>query len=349
VGRTDRGKIRRDAAMTDWIKTAARWLNDSAPQGILITDTELNIRGWNRWLEIHSHRPATEMLGRNLLDVYPELVERRIVRYYQGALAGQVQVLSTRFHRYLLPLPTDLNHGLEAMLQRVHIAPLVEDDRVIGTLTEIADVTERVLRERELWNREQWLHTMLQSIGDAVMGTDDQGAVALMNPVAEELTAWTEGEALGQPLEEVFHIVTRRTGEPVESPVTRVLREGVIVGLADDTTLIARDGTKRSIADSGAPMRDREGNIIGTVMVFRDITEKVRAQEALKEKVEEVEKLNWLFVDREGRMINLKREINSLLEKLGQPPKYESPAQVDELRKRFAERIERKPDIPTSD
>ena len=135
------------------------------------------------------------------------------------------------------------------------------------------EATEHKRAEEALRKSEQYLFITLKSIGDAVIATDAKGLVTLMNPVAEDLTGWDEAESAGRPLEDVFNIINEQTGERVENPVVMVLREGVIVGLANDTVLIARDGTERLIADSGAPIRDEEGNIIGTVMVFRDITE----------------------------------------------------------------------------
>jgi PAS domain S-box-containing protein len=140
---------------------------------------------------------------------------------------------------------------------------------------------ERKQVEEELRESEQWLSTTLRSIGDAVIATDDKGRVTLMNPIAEDLTGRNEVEAVGKPLEDIFNIINEQTGEQPENPVIRVLREGAVVGLANHTLLIAKDGTKRPISDSGAPMKDEAGNIIGTVMVFRDITERKEMQERL--------------------------------------------------------------------
>ncbi|MCZ7648438.1 MAG: PAS domain S-box protein [Planctomycetota bacterium] len=114
---------------------------------------------------------------------------------------------------------------------------------------------------------------VLRSIGDAVVVTDGQGRVELLNGVAEALTGWSDREARGMPLAEVFRIVNERTRQMVESPVERVLREGKVVGLANHTLLIARDGTERPIADSGAPVRSGTGAVSGVVLVFRDQTE----------------------------------------------------------------------------
>src|SRR5262249_40251766 len=121
------------------------------------------------------------------------------------------------------------------------------------------------------------LHTTLTSIGDAVIVTDAEGRVTLMNRVAQAMTGWQDGAA-GRPLDEVFRIVNEQTRRPVEGPVTRVLREGVVVGLANHTALIARDGTEVPIDDSGAPIRNAEGEIIGVVLVFRDVTERRRLE-----------------------------------------------------------------------
>ncbi|MBI4879363.1 MAG: PAS domain-containing protein [Planctomycetes bacterium] len=123
----------------------------------------------------------------------------------------------------------------------------------------------------------------LRSIGDAVIASDSQGRVELLNPVAETLTGWPEAEARGRPLEEVFHIVSEETGRVVENPVAKVLREGVVVGLANHTLLVGRDGKERPIADSGAPIRDQEGATVGVVLVFRDQTAERAAARAQRE------------------------------------------------------------------
>jgi PAS domain S-box-containing protein len=121
---------------------------------------------------------------------------------------------------------------------------------------------------------QHWLSAVLTSIGDAVIATDATGKVVFMNPVAETLCGWTSVDATGRPLGEVFRIVNEHTRDPVESPVDRVLAIGSVVGLANHTVLIARDGVERPIDDSGAPIRDADGEIDGVVLVFRDVTER---------------------------------------------------------------------------
>lgn len=126
--------------------------------------------------------------------------------------------------------------------------------------------------------REQ-LRVTLESIGDAVITTDTDGRLTSINRVAAELTGWNPAEAAGTLVDEVFRIINEATGKPAQNPIARVLREGRVVGLANHTVLIARDGSRRPIDDSAAPILDRSGSIIGTVLVFRDVTETRRAEE----------------------------------------------------------------------
>ena len=127
------------------------WMHDLAAQGIVITDTELRIVEWNHWMEAHTGRHANEVIGRSLLELFSELTERRLDRNYKWALEGQVRVLSQALHGYLIAMPAvSRERGYEQMQQAVRISPLSHDGRVIGTLTIIEDVTERVAREAEL-------------------------------------------------------------------------------------------------------------------------------------------------------------------------------------------------------
>jgi PAS domain S-box-containing protein len=125
------------------------------------------------------------------------------------------------------------------------------------------------------------LDITLKSIGDAVISTDLAGKIARMNPVAETLTGWTLAEAAGRPLPEVFRIINAQTRQPVVDPVAKVLETGYIVGLANHTALIARDGTECQIADSAAPIRNAAGQTRGVVLVFRDVTHEYAAAERL--------------------------------------------------------------------
>ena len=142
--------------------------------------------------------------------------------------------------------------------------------------------------EEALQSSKEWFSTTLMSIGDGVIATDEKAFVTLMNAAAEGLTGWSEKDAIGRPLKDVFNIFNEDTGEPSEVPIDRIIREGLVVGLANHTLLIAKDGTKRSIDDSGAPIRDNKGNIIGTILVFRDVTEKRQLERDLTERLKEL-------------------------------------------------------------
>lgn len=144
------------------------------------------------------------------------------------------------------------------------------------------EIIARLRTEDELRASEENLSVTFNSIGDAVLVTDADGRVTRMNPVAEQLTGWTQ-EAVGFPVADVFRIINLKTREPAPMPVATVLTQGVMHGLANDTVLIARDGSERSIADSCAPIRNRAGGITGAVLVFRDVTEEYAAQTALRD------------------------------------------------------------------
>ena len=138
--------------------------------------------------------------------------------------------------------------------------------------------TEIALKESE-----QRYRTTMMSVGDGVIATNIEGRVEIMNPVAEELTGWKQEEARGKSLEDIFHIINEDTRQTVENPVRRVMREGIVVGLANHSVLIARDGAEHPIADSGAPIRNEKGDITGVVLVFRDQTQERTAQKTLQE------------------------------------------------------------------
>jgi PAS domain S-box-containing protein len=125
---------------------------------------------------------------------------------------------------------------------------------------------------------EERLRVTLASIGDAVLATDERGRITLLNGVAEALTGWREAEAVGRGLEEVLVIINEQSRRPAENPVGRVLREGVIVGLANHTVLVAKDGREIPIDDSAAPIKGTDQRMVGVVMVFRDITERRQAE-----------------------------------------------------------------------
>jgi len=161
------------------------------------------------------------------------------------------------------------------------IATLVALGLLIGIYYLInRELAARQRAAEEIRVQREWFEVTLSSIGDAVIATDTRGCVTFMNKVAETLTGWPLDEANGRDLADVFRIVNEYTREAVESPVTKVLREGTVAGLANHTLLIAKDDTLRAIDDSGAPIRSRDGTLIGVVLVFRDIGQQKRADDA---------------------------------------------------------------------
>jgi PAS domain S-box-containing protein len=160
-------------------------------------------------------------------------------------------------------------------------AVLLARERAERELIAAKEALER--KSAELAEQRESFRVTLSSIGDAVITTDTEGKITFLNPVAETMTGWKSSEAAGQPLEKVFHIIHEQTRQNATNPVARVLRDGAVVGLANHTALIARDGTETPIDDSAAPIRDATGKVSGVVMVFHDVTRQRQAETALRE------------------------------------------------------------------
>lgn len=168
--------------------------------------------------------------------------------------------------------------------------------------------------ERKLKEREQWLIAVLKSIGDAVITTDSNNRVTFMNPVAETLTGWQQEEALGRDGIEVFNIANEETPTRLQNPFSKVLQEGVVIGIPKQTILIAKNGTEIPIDDSVAPIKDEHGNITGAVLVFRDITVAKWEQEEREKLLQLVQQLNT----------NLERQVQERTIRLQQSLGYEA-------------------------
>ncbi|MCD6389921.1 MAG: PAS domain S-box protein, partial [Desulfobulbaceae bacterium] len=135
------------------------------------------------------------------------------------------------------------------------------------------DISRQKALEEELYKEREKALVTLQSIGDAVISTNNQGLVEFLNPVAETLTGWSAKEAKGRPLTEIFHIINEKSREPAQDPVTRCLIEGKIVGLANHTILVSRSGKEFAIENSAAPITTDQGETLGVVLVFKDASE----------------------------------------------------------------------------
>jgi len=153
---------------------------------------------------------------------------------------------------------------------------IVEDDKVVRMWGTQLDITERKQAEQRIKEQEENLRTTLNSIGDGVISTDLAGKIIRMNPIAEELTGWDKKDSLNQPIEKVFRIFNAKTKKELKNPVEKVFEEKRIIGLANHTLLKAKDGKEYQIADSGAPIKDDNGNITGAVLVFRNVTDEYK-------------------------------------------------------------------------
>jgi PAS domain S-box-containing protein len=169
--------------------------------------------------------------------------------------------------------------------------------------------TQRLLQVQEEMNKQlqqanitlqisdEKLAVTLNSIGDGVIAADADGRVSFLNPLAQQLTGWTLKDALGHSVDDIFHIVNQETRKPATVPVKETLAKGTVQGLANHTVLIARDGRECAIADSCAPIRDHSGQVVGAVLVFRDVTEEYAVQRALHDNASLIQTILNTVVD----------------------------------------------------
>jgi len=290
------------------LERAASALKDceSGQRGYLLTGNPSYLRPYEEARsQVQGHLDALRRMPldpgqRGRLAEFQDLARQKLeelaatIRLYQsgdapGALgaveSGKGNTIMERIRR-LVDAMREEETRLLATRQRQAAAAVQEMNRAIvaGMLVFIALLAAfLVLVRRDLLGREraeaearetgERLRTTLASIGDAVLTTDTEGRVTFLNAVAERLTGWASSDAAGRPVEEVFRILNERTGAAVESPVRRVIREGLVVGLANHTVLRTRNGRELPIADSGAPIRDARGRTTGVVLVFRDVSD----------------------------------------------------------------------------
>jgi PAS domain S-box-containing protein len=176
---------------------------------------------------------------------------------------------------------SEIEFGLLILLMAIAIAWITQRCFVSIATVHRRQLEDIRLASQESYAREQWLNTTLRSIGEAVIACDVNGCVSFMNPVAEQLTGWDEASAKGHPLPDIFPIFNEATRAVVENPVDKVRRLGTIVGLANHTFLVSKNGSEICIDDSGAPIRNSSGDMIGVVLVFRDITDRKLSDDAL--------------------------------------------------------------------
>jgi two-component system cell cycle sensor histidine kinase/response regulator CckA len=253
--------------------------------------------------------PLTVATGREAIDaatrLQPALVLMDINLY--GPMDG-IEAATQIRAEYSIPVVYLTSHSDDATLARaMATAPsgyLLKpfEDRELRTAIEVA--LHKHALESRLAERERWFSTTLQSIGDAVIATDRNETITFMNGVAETLTNWRDGAALGKRLDEVLRLVGP-TGAPVESPVRLALQKSFAVALPDDTALLVRGGGQVEVDDSAAPIVDGSGTVLGGVVVFRDVTEK----KVLEKRLAQSERLSSLA----GMAAGMAHEINNPL------------------------------------
>ena len=215
-----------------------------------------------------------EMSSLTPVDIKPEYTDETFRQAVETLIKGENEKLVFEtFHRR----KNGTDYPVEVHLQLNKL----ENKSVFFAI--INDITERKQAEAALRESEERNRTTLYSIGDGVIATDNFGKIKQMNPIAENLTGWKEFEAADKPLEDIFKILNEETRTIVENPVKKVLKEGKIIGLANHTLLISKDGKEVPIADSGAPIKNEKGEIKGVVLVFRDQSKERAAQKAIAE------------------------------------------------------------------
>jgi len=265
---------------------------------LLIDPQQMRFVDFNRTTEEVLGYQHDELVAMGPHDIGPEYQHAQIQSLFQELLEQEdnqgmeLRTLHQKKNGETFPVEVRLS-----VLHQQQATPLI--------IAVARDITERQQAEEQLFAEKERAQVTLHSIGDGVITTDPQGLVEYLNPIAEELTGWRTDEAKGKPLLQIFHIINETTREQVANPVTKCLREDRIIGLANHTLLINRYGDEISIEDSAAPIRNRQGEIIGVVLVFHDVS---KAREMANE-------LSWQAThDPLTGLIN-RREFETRLEK----------------------------------
>ncbi len=251
----------------------SRLLIDSMIQGLAHCEVILGGKGKpydirfikaNPSFEYYMEVPRGYLVGKTLREVMPEVEECWIHRNCEVALTGK----PSSYEAY--------SKVLDKYFFASTYSPKPNQFAII-----MDDITDRKKLEQQVFYEKELFETTLLSVGDGVISTDAEAKVLFMNKVAEQLTGWRADEAKGRPFTEIFKIISGSNREKIPDPVARVLEQGIAVNLLNDTILVARDGVERYIEDSASPVMDREKQITGVVLVFRDCTEKKKEQDKI--------------------------------------------------------------------
>jgi PAS domain S-box-containing protein len=239
---------------------------ESSDDAIISKDLSGVIQSWNTAAERMFGYSAAEAIGQPITLIIPP-----------GCEAEELQILARLRRGERVDHFETVRVGRDGreLAISLTVSPIRDAaGEVVGASKIARDITEKKRAEDALAEQREWLQTTLESIGDAVIATDARGEIVFLNAVAEHLTGWRREDARGKQCTEVFHIVNEITRRPADNPVQRVLKDGIVIGLANHTLLIAADGTERPIDDIAAPIRHRDGRTAGTVLVFRDVSDR---------------------------------------------------------------------------
>ncbi|MBN1698904.1 MAG: PAS domain S-box protein [Spirochaetales bacterium] len=248
-----------------------RRLFETAKDGILILDAETG--------QIIDANPFLI----DLLDYsFEQLVNKRIwdIGFFKDIIANKDNFITLKKNKYIRyeDMPLETANGKKIDVE--FVSNVYQENQHYVIQCNIRDITERKMTAAFIEAERERLSVTLRSIGDGVIATDACGNIEIMNVIAEELCGWTQNEARGRPLADVFNIICEKTREPHENPVDRVLSTGKVIELENHTVIISKSGRERIISDSAAPIRNKANEIIGVILVFRDITEKQKLLES---------------------------------------------------------------------
>ncbi len=229
------------------------------------------------FVEMSGPKPGFMDIALESTGLIPKIkLESKVL--YQGNVIGRIEAVHRHSTIYLY-FNIFIMMGLVLLASRLYLR--VMEARKALELRVEERTSDLVSAKKALAEEKEQLSVTLCSIGDGVITTDTNGTIVLINKVAEELTGWSREEATGKPLSRIFHTINEKTRRQCDNPADKVLKSGGNITLANHAVLISKDGSERSIADSGAPIRNQHSKIIGVVLVFRDVTEKLKSEQEL--------------------------------------------------------------------
>jgi len=263
------------------------WRNlfENSIEGVFTVDLQGNITAANSAIIEMSGYAEHEVIGASYVKFCSPHKAEEIFNTYNTLYRTGVPIDNFSYNMYT-------KDGTERKVEG-YVTVMRRQNRTVGFQGTIRDITARLRAEEALAAEKERLAVTLKSIGDGVITTDIDGNVVLINRAAEMLTGFSQAETHGKPLSEVFRIVNEKTRIPCDDPVKKIIDSAGMVEIESDTILIAKDGTERIVADSGSPIKDKDSNIIGVVLVFRDVTEKKRIEDELR-KTQKLESLGIL-------------------------------------------------------